>query len=81
VHDLPRPVHLPPHVREPRLHRLSVVGRADEEGVQAGVQVGVFAIVLHIVRRDGAFGELLEKLHEVLLGGVRVTDELGGDSR
>ena len=58
MHDLPRPVHLPPHVREPRLHRLSGVGRAGEEGVhwQAGVQVGVLAIVLHIVRRDGVVG-------------------------
>jgi hypothetical protein len=30
---------------------------------------------------DGAVGELLEKLHEVLLGEVRAADELGGDCR
>ncbi len=79
VHDLPSPVHLPPHVREARLHRLTVVGLASHEGVQASVQVGVFTVILHIVRRDGAVRELLEELHEVLPCRLAVTDELGGD--
>ena len=79
VHDLPRPVHLPPHVREPRLHRLAVLLWARHEGVEASVQVGVSAVALDVVSRDSAVGQLLEKLHEVLLGGLWIADELGGD--
>ncbi len=79
VHDLPRPIHFPPHVREPSLHGLTVPGRTGHESVQASVQVGARTEALHVVRGDGAVGELLEELHKVLLGGLRVADELGRD--
>jgi hypothetical protein len=80
VHDLPRPVHLPPHVREPRLNGLAILSRPCHEDVQARVQIGVSAIALHVVGRDGAFGEPLEESREVLLGRLAIPDELGGNS-
>jgi hypothetical protein len=43
------------------------------------VQIRVFAIALHVIRRDSAAGEPLEEVHEVLLGGLPVADELGRD--
>jgi hypothetical protein len=45
------------------------------------VQVGVGAVPLNVVGSDGAVGELLEELHEVLLGRLPVLDELRGDGR
>ncbi len=79
VHDLPRPVDLAPHVREASLHRRAALRGAGQEGVHARVQVGVIAVALNIIRCDGAVGELLEELHEVLLGRLTIADELGGD--
>ena len=43
------------------------------------MQVRVLTKALHVVRRDCAAGQPLEEVHEVLLGGLSVADELGGD--
>ena len=77
VHDLPGAVGLAPHVREARIHRLAVVLGACHEGVEAGVEVRVVAVLLDVVGGDGAVGQLLEEVHEVLLGRLAVADELG----
>jgi len=80
VHNLPHTLHLAPHVRKPRLDRFAVVIRACHEGVHARVQIRVLTKALDVVRCDCATGESLEKVHEVLLGGLPVADELGRDS-
>ena len=80
VHDLPLAIHLAPHVREPRLDWSAVLIRARHEGVHASVQIRFIAEALDVICRDCAAGESLEEVHEVLLGGLLVTYELGRDS-
>ncbi len=79
VHDLPLALDLAPHVREARLHRRAVVGRAGHEGVHARVEIGVLAVALHVVGGDGTLRELLEEVDEVLPGRMGVADEVGRD--
>jgi hypothetical protein len=80
VHNLPVAVNLAPHVGEAGLDSLAGILGSDHESVHAGVEVGVLAVALNVVGGDGAGRELLEELHEVLLGLVSVLDELGRDS-
>jgi hypothetical protein len=69
VRDLPLAIDFAPHVREAGLDGAAVALRSNHERVHARVQVGIVAVVLHIVSCDVALWQLLQELHEVLLGG------------
>ena len=81
VHDLPDAVELTPHVREARLHRLAVVLGTSHEGVHSGVKVRIVAVILNVISRDGALGQLLKEIDEVFLRRFAVANEFRRDSR